>query len=229
MAVLRTRLEPGLGWIAVGTIVVLASPWLRTVDSGTPWLDAPLTPVLGSAPNVYYALVPWVVYALGGAVFGAAMTRASAMNRPALFRRGGIVGLVLLVIGGVLIVLTRPGFDVFTYWRQPLAFPVAITGLILVWLALCDAVTRRPVIDARLGVVYGWSRRIIAMYFAHWILVGWGVGLVGFRALGLVEVLIAMVAAVIATSYLSRYVVHLETSWWQRRAPAHGPAPASTA
>ena len=57
------------------------------------------------------------------------------------------------------------------------------------------------------------------MYFTHWIIVGWGIGLVGFRALGLGPVLLAMVAAVVATSYGSRFAVRLEASPWFRRAP----------
>jgi hypothetical protein len=54
------------------------------------------------------------------------------------------------------------------------------------------------------------------MYFSHWIIVGWGVGLVGFRALDLGPLLLAMAAAVVATSYLSRFAVRLESSWWLR-------------
>ena len=54
---------------------------------------------------------------------------------------------------------------------------------------------------------YRWSDRVIAIYFTHWIIVGWGVGLVGFRALGLGPVLLAMAAAVVATNYLSRFAV----------------------
>jgi len=60
------------------------------------------------------------------------------------------------------------------------------------------------------------------MYFSHWIIVGWGVGLVGFRALGLGPVLLAMAAAVVATSYLSRFAVRLEDSWWLRGPRAEG-------
>lgn len=220
IALLRTRWEPNAWWLVLGGMIVLASPWLRTVTVGTPLLDAPLTPILGSAPNVYYAVVPWLVYSLAGAVFGRAIARTADRRR--LFRRGAAVGLVLLLIGGVLILLTKPGFDVYTYWRQPPAFPVAIMGVILVWLALCDAVTRIEAVDRRLGIVYGWSRRVIAMYFTHWILVGWGAGIVGFRALGLGPVLLAMAAAVVLTSYLSRFAVLLEANPWFRRAGTGG-------
>jgi uncharacterized membrane protein len=220
IAVLRARVEPSSVWLVLAGGLVFLAPWLRTVQFGTPIIDAPLTPVLSSAPNVYYALVPWLAYALAGAVFGAAIARAT--DRPRLFRRGALAGLGLLVIGGGLIQATHPGFDVFTYWRQPPALAVAIMGIVLIWLAVCDAVTRRGFIDGRLGIVYGWSGRVIAMYFAHWVIVGWGTGLVGFRALDLPTVLVAMAAAVVLTSYLSRFAVRLEANPWLRRAPRAG-------
>jgi hypothetical protein len=55
------------------------------------------------------------------------------------------------------------------------------------------------------------------MYFTHWILVGWGIGLVGFRDLSLPAVLVAMAAAVVATSRISHLAVRLETTPWQLR------------
>ena len=220
IAVLRTRAQPGWLWLGLAGVLVLVAPWLRTVTFGTPVLDAPLTPFLGSAPNVYYAVVPWLAYPLAGAVFGSMMARSS--DRTALFRRAAVVGAALLAIGVALIAVQRPTFDVYTYWRQPASFAVAIMGIILVWLALCDLATRRRWMDRWFGFFYRWSDRVIAIYFTHWIIVGWGVGLVGFRALGLGPVLLAMAAAVVATSYLSRFAVKLETSWWQRRGPSRG-------
>jgi uncharacterized membrane protein len=222
IAILRTRGQPGWRWLALAGVLVLVAPWLRTVTFGTPLLDAPLTPFLGSAPNVYYAVVPWLAYPLAGAVFGSMMARSS--DRAALFRQAAVVGTVLLVIGCVLIAVQRPTFDVYTYWRQPASFAVAIMGIILVWLALCDLATRRRQLDRSFGFFYRWSDRVIAIYFTHWIIVGWAVGLVGFRALGLGPVLLAMAVAVVATSYLSRFAVKLETSWWIRRGPARGPS-----
>ena len=220
IAVLRTRAQPGWLWLGLAGVLVLVAPWLRTLTFGTPVLDAPLTPFLGSAPNVYYAVVPWLAYPLAGAVFGSMMARSS--DRTALFRRAAVVGAALLAIGVALIAVQRPTFDVYTYWRQPASFAVAIMGIILVWLALCDLATRRRWMDRWCGFFYRWSDRVIAIYFTHWIIVGWGVGLVGFRALGLGPVLLAMATAVVATSYLSRFAVKLETSWWQGRGPSRG-------
>ena len=215
IAALRTRSEPGWVWVGLAGLLVVVAPPIRTFQAGTPLIDAPLTPILGHAQNVYYAVIPWLAFPLGGAVFGRAMARTGDRRR--LFARGAALGIVLLAVGLALIWWQRPGFDVFTYWRMPHSFAVAIFGIILVWLALAEVVTRVPAIDRRLGVVYAWSDRIIAMYFAHWIIVGWAIGIVGFRDLDLAPVLLAMAAAVVATHHASKLAVKLESSWWERR------------
>jgi uncharacterized membrane protein len=227
LAALRTRLEPGWAWVGLAGLLVLVAPPIRTFSAGTPLLDAPLTPILGHAPNVYYAVIPWLAFPLGGAVFGRAMARTRDRSR--LFARGALLGAFLLVVGVLLIAWQRPGFDVFTYWRMPVSFAVAIFGVILLWLALGDRVTRIPAIDRRLGVVYAWSDRVIAMYFTHWIIVGWGVGLVGFRDLELVPVLLAMAVAVVVTHHGSKLAVKLESSWWERRTGAARPVSSEVA
>jgi uncharacterized membrane protein len=216
IALLRTRLEPSAAWLAIAGILILVAPWIKGVTFGIPLLDGPLTPILSTAPNVFYALLPWLAYPLAGAVYGAAMARAT--DRRTVFRRGAVVGAVLLAAGLVLIVATRPGFDVLTYWHQPPALAVGIMGIVLVWLAICEAVTRIAWIDQRLTIVYGWSHRVIAMYFTHWIIVGWGVGVVGFRALDLPAVLVAIAVAVLLTHFLSRFAVRLEARPWFRGA-----------
>jgi uncharacterized membrane protein len=218
LAALRLRWRPGWPWLAAAGGVALAGPWLRGASFGTPLLDGPLTPVLGGAPNVYYAVVPWLVYPLAGGVFGRLVADApDAPARRRVFRRGALVGLGLCAAGAVLLVITNPLFDVATYWREPPAYIVGIFGIVLVWLAACDAITRVSWIERRLGLAYRWSARVIPMYFTHWLIVGWGIGIVGFRDLPLAAVLLAIPVAVASTHVLSRFAVGLETPGWLDR------------
>jgi uncharacterized membrane protein len=210
IAVLRGWSRPGWLWLGLGGALVLASPWLRSVQFGTPLLDGPLTPVLGSAPNVYYAVVPWLFYPLAGAVFGSILARSA--DRPRVFRWAAVAGIGLGAMGAGLIVLEQPSLDVNTYWREPLPFVVGISGIVLAWLAACDAVARRPWLDRRLGLFYGWSARVIPMYFTHWLIVGWGIGVTGFRDLPLELVLPAILVAVFLTAKLSGLAFGLETT-----------------
>lgn len=202
IALLRLGSKPGWPWVALGAAVVVATPLVRGLSFGTPLLDGPLTPVWGDAPNVYYALLPWVVYPLVGAVFGVAVARAS--DRVATFRWAALIGAALCVVGGAWILVDPPGFDVSTYWRQPAQMVVGIMGIVFVWAWLCDVVTRRVPANRAFEVVYGWSGRVIAMYFAHWLIVTWTIGLIGFRSLSLEAVLVGMAVAVALTAYVSR-------------------------
>ena len=119
---LLIRWRPGWLWLLGAAALAAAGPLIRGLSFGTPILDGPLTPVLGGAPNVYYAAVPWVVVPLGGAVFGRYLASTGPAGRSRVFRIGGLIGIALLAAGAILIALTNPAFDVVTYWRMPPAF-----------------------------------------------------------------------------------------------------------
>jgi hypothetical protein len=94
---------------------------------------------------------------------------------------------------------------------------VGILGLVLVWLWACDLAVRHVRANRVFTFLYGWSTRVIAIYFTHWLVVGWGVGLFGFRAQPLEGALVGIVVAVVATALLSRFAVGLETPRWLLR------------
>jgi uncharacterized membrane protein len=232
IAALRMAARPGWTWIALAAAVVVAGPVVRGLEFGTPILDAPLTPVLGGAPNVYYAVVPWVAFPLIGAAFGAIVARAQ--HRPRVFRLGAAFGAALCAIGIGLFIISPPSFDITTYWRMPPSYFVAILGLVLIWLWLCDVVVRHVPANRAFTFLYGWSTSVIAIYFTHWLVVGWGVGVFGFRSQPLEGVLVGIVVAIVATAVLARFAIGLETPrWLERRFAPRGStssaeAPAST-
>lgn len=212
IALLRARVEPSWLWLAAAVALGLVAPFVRGFTFGTPLLDAPLAPFISAGNNVFYAVVPWLAFPLGGAVFGAAIARAA--DQRAFLRQAALLGAGMLLVGLVLVAVQQPSFDVYTYWRMPASFLVGVFGIVLVWLWICDLVTHRPAIDRRLGIIYSWSDRVIAMYFSHWLIVGWGVGLVGYHVLGLEGVLLAMLGALFVTHHASRLIVSLEAVPW---------------
>jgi uncharacterized membrane protein len=215
IAALRFVARPGWAWLLVAAAIVITGPFIRGLEFGTPLLDAPLTPILGGAPNVYYAVVPWIAYPLVGAVFGSIMARAP--DRARVFRWGAVLGLVLCAAGIGLFLLRPPAFDVNTYWRMPPSYFVGITGLVLVWLFGCDLAVRHVRENRAFNFLYGWSGRVIAIYFTHWLVVGWGIGIFGFRSQSLEGALFGIAVAIVATALLSRFAVGLETPRWLER------------
>ena len=215
MAALRIAARPGWAWLALGAGIVLVGPFVRGLEFGTPLLDAPLTPVLSGAANVYYAIVPWIAYPLVGGVFGSLVARAT--DQPRVFRAGALLGVALIAAGIAWFLVAPPAFDVNTYWRMPPSYFVAISGLVLVWLYACDLAVRHVPANRAFDFLYGWSGRVIAIYFTHWLVVGWGIGVFGFRSQPLAGVLIGIVVAIAATELLSRFAVGLETPRWLER------------
>jgi uncharacterized membrane protein len=224
LGALRLAARPNWIWLGAAALIVIAGPFLRGLEFGTPLLDAPLTPILGGAPNVYYAVVPWIGFPLVGAVFGSLVARAP--DRARVFRWGALAGIGLCAAGIGLFIASPPSFDVNTYWRMPPSYFVAITGLVLVWLFACDLLVRHVRENRVFTFLYGWSGRVIAIYFTHWLVVGWGVGIFGFRDQPLTVALFGIVVAIIATALLSRFAVGLETPRWLERWAMPGKAPA---
>jgi uncharacterized membrane protein len=218
LAALRMAARPSWIWLALAAVVVLSGPFLRGMELGTPLLDGPLTPVLGGAPNVYYAVIPWIAFPLSGAVFGRLVARAAdAAARIRVFRRAALLGAGMCAAGIALFVVSPPSFDVNTYWRMPPSYFVPITGLVLVWLWACDLAVRHVRANRAFTFLYGWSTNVIAIYFTHWVVVGWGVGVFGFRAQPLAGALFGIVVAIVATALLSRFAIGLETPRWLER------------
>jgi uncharacterized membrane protein len=228
LAGLRLVARPGWIWLGIAAIVVLTGPLVRGFELGAPLLDGPLTPILGGAPNVYYAVIPWIAFPLCGAVYGGVVARATdAVGRRRVFRWGAALGVALCAAGFGLFVLNPPTFDVGTYWRMPPSYFVSIGGLVLVWLWLCDVAVRHVRANRIFAFLYGWSSNVIAIYFTHWLVVGWGIGVFGFRQQPLPGALFGIVVAIAATAILSRFAIGLETPRWLERLAPRRAAPAS--
>jgi uncharacterized membrane protein len=201
IAAFRRFVRPGPIWLVLAVGIVLAAPLLRGLTVGDPTVDGFLSVLWGADSHVYYPVFPWAVFPLVGAVVGEWMVRTA--DRSALLGRMGFVGIGLCAVGGALVVAWVPDLSDTTYWHLPPGLALAILGFVLAWIAVCDQIVRRAPRSRVLDVVYGWSARVQSMYITHWIIVGWGVGIVGFQRLGLVPVLIAMGIVVVLTSLLT--------------------------
>lgn len=182
---------PALRAVLVGLAIVVAlvSPALWGVTTGGP-LDLFLALLWGTDWNVFFPLFPWIVYPLVGFAYGRTLVGQS--DRRQFVRRMGLAGLAVMAAGIATIAVAQTIVGIDSYWRQPLGVLLAILGLVLAWLALADVVVARVRPNPVFAQLYGWSHRVTSMYCIHWILIGWGVGLVGHRDLELPAVIAAM-------------------------------------
>lgn len=190
--------------VALGLVAVVAvvSPllWGRTV--GHPLVDGGLALLWGDAWNVFFPLLPWVAYPLAGMAYGRLLVRSGQRIR---FMRGAAVaGLAVGGVGLALMATVDPFTGVDDYWRQGPGPLLGMLGFIPVWLLACDLVVRRVPAAPVYRVLFGWSTRVTAMYCVHWILLAWGVGLVGRNALDLPGLAVASVVLLVLTDRITR-------------------------
>ena len=204
MAALREVARPGRVWLAVATAIVLIAPLLHGRVTGMPGPDALLGMLWATGDNIFYPVFPWLVFPLVGAVIGASMAQVEAGDRRAVLRRAGVIGSVACASGVALIVVAAPTLDVVTYWRLPPVLVPAILGFVVAWVWLCDVIARRAGPNTVLAAIYDWSGRVTAMYVVHWLIVSWGIAIVGFRVMELWPVLTATVVVLVATIVISR-------------------------
>jgi uncharacterized membrane protein len=187
--------------IGLAVVVGLVSPFLWGKTTGLAPVDLGLALLWGTDWNVFFPLFAWIVYPLVGFAYGRTLVRQPDRRR--YVRRMGLLGLAVALAGVAIIAVVHPSIGVEDYWRQRPGVLLAILGLVLAWLALADVVVSRVRPNPVFNRLYGWSGRVTAMYCIHWILIGWGVGLVGHRDLELPAVLVAMAVVLVLTDRIT--------------------------
>ncbi len=204
--------------IAVAAGVALVAPLLWGISTGQPVVDTALALLWGTDWNVFFPLLPWIAYPLVGFAFGRALVERTDRRR--FVRLAGVGGFGLGLAGVAAMVLGGEVIDVNDYWRQGPAVVLAILGFVLVWLAACDVLLSRLPPNPVTRVLFGWSARVTSMYCIHWILIGWGVGLLGHRQLDLPALLAVMVALVVITDRITIWLPFLRGPGAGRRVRA---------
>jgi len=199
IGVVRRFLPRPWTWLLLATAAGLGAPLVWGRLTGYPLLDGCLALLWGTGVTVQFPALPWISYPLSGMAFGAWL--AASANRDALFRRAAGVGTLLLLAGGLLI-LDRPTFHLGDYFRSGPGAVMAFTGFALVWLAACHWLVKHVRTNAFFRLCYAWSAHITVFFVVHWIIIGWGIGLVGYSQYGVPMLVILTVAVIVLTDGL---------------------------
>jgi uncharacterized membrane protein len=163
-------------WLVLAAAVALGAPLMWGRMTGHPLLDGCLALLWGTAVTVQFPALPWISYPLSGMAFGTWL--AASADRDALFRHAAGAGAILLLTGG-LFILNRPSFHLGDYFHSGPGAVMAFTGFALVWLAVCHWSIKHIRSNAFFRLCSYWSAHITVFYFVHWIIIGWGLALIG--------------------------------------------------
>lgn len=100
-------------------------------------------------------------------------------------------------------IMDEKGFDGYaagTFFRSGPGLVAGITGPVLLWIAACEWIVLRLRSSRRLFRFYVWSERAAVTYVVHWILIAWGLLLVGYRQANL-GATVALMAVVLTLTH----------------------------
>jgi len=178
-AVLRRFTTKPAHWIALAIAVMLVSPLLWGKMTGWMPLDQVLRLLWGAEGEAAaFPAFPWLCYPLLGMAFGKWL--AASEDRGRVFRGATWAGLALLAVGTA-VTLTDPDFHIQDYYRSGPGAVIWIAGFVLVWLRVCHAAASRIRPNPAFRLLDYWSRHVTTFYFIHWVILGWGVALVGHQ------------------------------------------------
>jgi hypothetical protein len=195
-------------WVFMGAVVALVSPLMWGRVSGWSPLDRCLALLWGKGELVQFPVFSWISYPLTGMAFGAWLS--TNVDRDALFRRAAGAGAMLFLAGGLLS-LSQPTFHIGDYFHSGPGAVIAFTGLVLVWLAACHWLVGHVRGNSLFRLFYYWSARITVFFFIHWIIIGWGSGLVGYVGQNVPALVLLTITVIALTDRLVRlwdWLVH---------------------
>ena len=184
-------------------LICLLSPFCYDLHSGHRILNYLLQLLGGQPPRVFFPLLPWLVYPLGGLVIGHHIKKGREM----VFGYAAVLGLVLLLLSCSDWMPFHPHCAELSFYRTCPDGTFYHLGLVLIWLYLWHLIaTRHPhrILTKFLSFL---SRRITLIYIVQWPLICWSLPLIGFRSLGFTGSMLAAIgfgaaAIIISCIYL---------------------------
>ncbi|NTS78840.1 DUF1624 domain-containing protein [Catenovulum sp. SM1970] len=189
-------------WIALATIIAFASPYVWDFETGMPVVDE-LTKFLWGHYHygTAFPLFPWLAYPLVGMAFGHWLSKPDAQSN--LFGRSFVIGCAVLLTG-VTITISNYDYHIAHPLRTGPGSVVMITGFVLIWLSVCRYITLHVPNNPIFNLLYFWSKHVTTIYVVQWILIGWGLMLVGSQQLNLSQTIASMITLVVLSDLVTR-------------------------
>ncbi len=157
----------------------------------------------GAGWNVYFAVFPWFSFILIGMFFGM-WYKEENKNNNYLFSRMLIYGIVLMIIGGGLCYYNfEYHFGDYFHLGPGGVLYLAGFNLVCLW-AMQIAVTK-----VRENVIFNFfyycSKRVTTIYVIQWVLICWGMGILGYQQLGVIGVLLLIPFYIVLTLAVQKF------------------------
>lgn len=190
------------GIFVLALLMITTSKWVSGVRLDITGVDYVLDLLWGNQYNVYFPLFPWMACVLFGLFIGMAY-KDKNYDQTFLYRSLGISGVAMMILGAALCfydfdyhfadffhlgpggAIYLMGFTAFAYW-----------GI--------DWIIRHTKPNRFYALLQYCSKRVTSMYIIQWVLICWGMGILGYQTFSTLSVIALMPLFMMAT-FLVQY------------------------
>ena len=165
--------------LIIAIAIMIATPYVRGFQFGIAGLDYVLDLLWGAEYNVYFAVFPWFSFILIGMFFGRWFVERGK-NATYVFIRMPIIGVIFLGIGATLCIYDFD-FHFGDYFHLGTGGSIYLTGfnLLLIWMAYLLVTYVKN--NAIFKFFYFTSKRVTTIYIIQWVMICWGMGILGYQ------------------------------------------------
>ncbi|MEW7278713.1 heparan-alpha-glucosaminide N-acetyltransferase domain-containing protein [Aquimarina sp. 2201CG1-2-11] len=191
--------------LLIALCIALLTKEVHGVRVGITGFDYLLDLLWGAEWNVYFAVFPWFSFILIGMFFGMWYKEKEKSNSY-LFGRMLIAGIVLMCVGGGLCYYNYE-YHFGDYFHLGPGGTLYLGGfnLVIMWIANILVTYIRD--NKVFNFLYYCSKRVTTIYVIQWVIICWGMGVLGYQQFGVSGVLLLIPVYILLTLGIQKFVL----------------------
>ncbi|WP_062052643.1 heparan-alpha-glucosaminide N-acetyltransferase domain-containing protein [Aquimarina longa] len=191
--------------LLIALMIAVVTKEVHGLRLGIVGVDYILDLIWGAEWNVYFAVFPWFSFILIGMFFGMWYKEKNKSNAY-IFKRMLFAGIALMIIGGGLCFYDYE-YHFGDYFHLGPGGTIYLAGfnLVIMWIANMLVSKIKP--NNFFQFLYYCSKRVTTIYMTQWIIICWGMGILGYQQFGITGVLILILLYVILTLMIQRLIL----------------------
>jgi uncharacterized membrane protein len=162
--------------LCLSVIIGFISPMLWNITPNIPVAGYFLDYLWGDKPSsmmcignlVSFPFFPWFTFVLIGMFLGDSLTKSTNLHET--FKKAGIIGCSIMIVS-LIIIVPNMSYHMHDYYHSRPGFVAFMAGFILVWIYICDVITKYIKMNGVFSIIFYWSRNVTSLYVIQWVII----------------------------------------------------------
>ncbi|WP_010181236.1 heparan-alpha-glucosaminide N-acetyltransferase domain-containing protein [Aquimarina agarilytica] len=191
--------------LAIALVIVLTTKIVHGYRPGITGIDYIFDLLWGAEWTVYFAVFPWFSFILIGMFFGLWYKEKNTSIKY-MFKRMGITGVLLMIVGGSLCVYNFE-YHFGDYFHLGPGGTIYLAGFNLVLLWIANIVVTKISYNKVFEFFFYCSKRVTTIYIIQWTFICWGMSIFGYQQYGVMGILALLPLTIGVTLLVQKFIL----------------------